>query len=103
AGFRHATFRWRSAFMSYGPHALFSVPNNDGSTSTATPTTAGVAALTVSELKYAAARGEIANLGPSADEMKQIVRASSSPITSPCPAAEPCFTGPAGASWNIQY
>jgi len=99
----NTTFRSRSSLTSYGPHALFSVPNNDGSTSTATPTTAGVAALTVSELKYAAARGEIANLGPSADEVKQIVRASSSPITSPCPAAEPCFTGPAGASWNIQY
>ncbi|MBV9524260.1 MAG: hypothetical protein JOZ46_00440, partial [Candidatus Dormibacteraeota bacterium] len=99
----NTTFRSRSSLTSYGPHALFSVPNNDGSTSTGTPTVAGVAALTVSELKYAAARGEIAVLPASADEVKQIVRAASSPISAPCPAAEPCFTGPAATSWNIQY
>src|SRR6266571_9264032 len=39
------TFRSRSTLTSYGAHALFSVPTGDGSTSTAIPTTAGVAAL----------------------------------------------------------
>ncbi len=99
----NTTFRSRSSLTSYGPHALFSVPNNDGSTSTGTPTTAGVAALVISELKDAAIRHEITGLPISADEVKQIVRASASPISAPCPAVEPCFTGPAGASWNIQY
>ncbi len=45
----NTTFNSRSSLTSYGPHALFSVPNNDGSTSTGTPTQAGVAALVVSE------------------------------------------------------
>ena len=30
----NTTFRSRSSLTSYGPHSLFSVPNNDGSTST---------------------------------------------------------------------
>ena len=42
------TFRSRSSLTSYGPHNLFSVPNDDGSTSTGTPTLAGVAAMVVS-------------------------------------------------------
>ena len=33
----NTTFRSRSSLTSYGPHSLFSVPNNDGSTSTGTP------------------------------------------------------------------
>ena len=96
------TFRSRSSLTSYGPHALFSVPNNDGSTSTGTPTQAGVAALMVSEGKDAAGRGQIAD-PLNADEVKQVVRATASPTSQPCPAAEPCFSGPAGAGFNIQY
>src|SRR5206468_2582252 len=41
------TYRSRSTLTSFGPHALFSVPNNDGSTSTGTPTQAAVAALVI--------------------------------------------------------
>jgi hypothetical protein len=105
----NTTFRSRSSLTSYGPHALFSVPNNDGSTSTGTPTNAGVAALVVSELKAAAGRQEISNMSPSADEVKQIVRATALPIQDPgCSpnsfvSVEPCFAGPANTSWNIFY
>jgi hypothetical protein len=96
------TFLSRSSLTSYGPHALFSAPNTDGSTSTGTPTNAGVAALVVSEGRYATDRGEIAS-PLNADEVKQVVRATALPISQPCPAAEPCFSGPAGASFNIMY
>ena len=96
------TFESRSSLTSFGPHALFSVPNTDGSTSTGTPDNAGVAALVVAEGFAAYHRGQIATpLTP--NEVRQVVRATASPITQPCPAAEPCFTGPAGASWNIFY
>jgi hypothetical protein len=98
----NTTFRSRSSLTSYGPHALFSVPNNDGSTSTGTPTQAGVAALVVSEGKYALQRGQIP-LALNADEVKQVVRSTAGPINQPCPIVEPCFSAPAGASFNIQY
>jgi hypothetical protein len=96
------TFRSRSSLTSYGPHALFSVPNNDGSTSTGVPTQAGVAALVVSEGKYAVQRGQIGS-PLNADEVKQVVRSTASPINQPCPVVEPCFSAPAGATFNIQY
>jgi hypothetical protein len=96
------TFLSRSSLTSYGPHALFSTPNPDGSTSTGTPTNAGVAALMVAEGKAATQRAQISS-PLSANEVRQVVRASALPISSPCPAAEPCFTGPAGTSFNIQY
>ena len=95
-------FMSRSSLTSYGPHALFSVPNTDGSTSTGTPTNAGVAALVVAEGLAAAHRGQIVSpLTP--NEVRQVVRATATPIAQPCPTAEPCFTGPAGASFNIFY
>jgi len=96
------TFESRSSLTSYGPHALFSTPNTDGSTSTGTPTNAGVAALVVAEGKAAHQR-DPAQTPLNADEVKQVVMATANPISQPCPAAEPCFTGPAGASWNIMY
>ena len=98
----NTTFLSRSSLTSYGPHSLFSVPNNDGSTSTGTPTQAGVAALVVSEGKSALARGQISSaLSP--DEVKQVVRSTVTPISAPCPGVEPCFAGPSPATFNIQY
>lgn len=96
------TFLSRSSLTSYGPHALFSAPNTDGSTSSGTPTNAGIAALVVGEGIAASARGQIGS-PLTADEVRQVVRATAQPISSPCPPIEPCFTGPSGASFNIMY
>jgi len=92
------TYRSRSTLTSFGPHALFSVPNNDGSTSTGTPTQAGVAALVISAGLDAAAALEIAR-PLSADEVKQVVRSTVSPIDDPTLP----FPGLPGATFNIQY
>ena len=94
------TFRSRSSLTSYGPHNLFSVPNDDGSTSTGTPTLAGVAAMVVSAGLDAAQSGAIATpLSP--NEAEQVVRATASPIDyQPCTG---CFAGEPGAEFNIQY
>src|SRR4029077_5646560 len=73
------TYRSRSTLTSFGPHALFSVPNNDGSTSTGTPTQAGVAALVITAGLDAAQAGEIARpLGT--DEEKHVARAAVAPL-----------------------
>jgi hypothetical protein len=95
-----STFRSRSTLTSYGAHALFSVPTGDGSTSTAIPTTAGVAALVASAGVDAAAAHQIAQ-PLDANEVFQVTHASTSRIEeTPCPG---CFPGLAGAEWNIQY
>ena len=96
------TYDSRSSLTSYGPHSLFSVPNTDGSTSTGTPTQAGVAALVVSEGKSAVGRGQISS-PLSANEVQQVVRSTATPISAPCPVAEPCFAAPSGSLFNIQY
>jgi hypothetical protein len=94
------TFRSRASLTSYGAHALFSVPTGDGSTSAATPTTAGVAAL-VSSAGQDAAREKQISEPLDANEIFQVTRAASSPIEStPCPT---CFPGLANAEWNLQY
>ncbi|HEY7926117.1 MAG TPA: hypothetical protein VIG86_01715 [Candidatus Dormibacteraeota bacterium] len=98
----NTTFDSRSSLTSYGAHSLFSVPNSDGSTSTGTPTQAGVAALMVSEGKDAVARGQIAT-PLTANEVQQVVRATALHINAPCPAVEPCFSAPPGSTFNIQY
>jgi hypothetical protein len=98
---RTQTFRSRSTLTSYGPHSLFSVPNNDGSASTATPTLAGVAAMVVSAGLDAAQKGEI-SAPLSANEVEQVVRETVSPIDyRPCKPG--CFAGEPGAEFNIQY
>src|SRR5207237_2540361 len=72
------TFRSRPTLTSYGAHALFSVPTGDGSTSTAIPTTAGVAALVASAGEDAAAAHQLAGpLDP--NEHVQVTRAQGSP------------------------
>ncbi|GAC1331113.1 MAG: hypothetical protein NVSMB17_08940 [Candidatus Dormibacteria bacterium] len=93
----NTTFRARSSLTSYGPHSLFSVPNQDGSTSAGTPTQAGVAALVVSE---AALNGLSPRL--SADEVKQVVRSTAGYIGA-LPTCPTCFQGIEGTNFNIQY
>ncbi|MBA2349032.1 MAG: VCBS repeat-containing protein [Solirubrobacterales bacterium] len=94
------TFRSRSSVTSFGAHSLFSVASSDGSTSQSVPITGGVAALVVSAGVDAAAKGEIAR-PLSADEVKQVVRSTVSPITeTPCGG---CFPAAEGAAWNLQY
>jgi hypothetical protein len=92
------TFRSRSNETSFGPHALFSAPNDDGSSSTSTPTQAGVAALVAAESRQAVDEGKIA--APlSAGEVKQVVRATASNIDDPNLG----WPGEPGATFNIQY
>jgi hypothetical protein len=94
------TFRSRSSLTSYGPHSLFSAPNGDGSTSTGTPTQAGVAAMVVSAGLDALAAHQI-TAPLDANEVEQVVRATASPINfTPCAG---CFPGLPGAEFNIQY
>ncbi|MGH7815420.1 MAG: S8 family serine peptidase [Candidatus Binataceae bacterium] len=94
------TFRSRSSLTSYGPHALFSVPNGDGSTSSGTPTQAGVAAMVISAGLDAADAAQIA-FPLDANEVMQVVRSTASPINvTPCPN---CFPALSGAEFNIQY
>src|SRR5205807_6244774 len=94
------TFRSRSTLTSYGAHALFSVSTGDGSTSTAIPTTAGVAALVSSAGEDAAAEHKISE-PLSANEVFQVTRSTVGRIEeTPCTN---CFPGLAGVEWNIQY
>ncbi|MDP9326365.1 MAG: S8 family serine peptidase, partial [Candidatus Dormibacteraeota bacterium] len=98
----NSTFRSRSSLTSYGPHALFSVPNNDGSTSTGTPTTAGVAALIAAEgVNAAGANGGQLN----AEEIRQVARSTASYIGTLPVTCALCFQGlPDGTTkFNIQY
>jgi hypothetical protein len=94
------TFRSRSSLTSYGPHSLFSAPNEDGSTSSGTPSMAGVAAMVVSAGLDAAQAHQIKE-PLNANEVEQVVRATASPINyTPCSG---CFPGLPGAEFNIQY
>ena len=92
------TYRERSNETSFGPHALFSVPNAGGSTSESTPTTAGVALLVGAEGKQAYQQRKIA--APlSAGEIEQVVRETASNIDNPNLG----WPGEPGATFNIQY
>jgi hypothetical protein len=94
------TFRSRSSLTSYGPHSLFSAPNEDGSTSTGTPSMAGVAAMVASAGLDAADSHQIKG-ALNANEVEQVVRSTASPINfTPCSG---CFPGLPGAEFNIQY
>jgi Subtilase family len=91
-------FRSRSNETSFGPHALFSTSNEGGSTSESTPSTAGVAALVISEGRNAFAQ-HLIDAPLSAGEVEQVVRETASPIDAPTID----WPGKAGATWNIQY
>ena len=105
----NTTFRSRSSLTSFGPHALFSVPTNDGSTSTGIPTQAGVAALIASEGLNAVDAGHISSQ-LNAEEIRQVARSTASYIGNPNEGntvpwiCATCFQGIAsGATFNIQY
>ena len=89
------TFRARSSVTSYGPHSLFSVSSDDGSTSQSTPIQAGVAAMVHSA-------GIQSGRPLDANEVMQVVRSTASFIGKlPCPT---CFQGADdGREFNIQY
>ena len=92
------SFRERSNYTSFGPHALFSVSTSGGSTSESTPTQAAVAALVATEGRNAAAMGQISGR-LDAGEIKQVVRATAANINDPNLG----WPGLPGASFNIQY
>ncbi|MEN0014389.1 MAG: hypothetical protein AAGC46_13560, partial [Solirubrobacteraceae bacterium] len=92
------TFRNRSNETSFGPHALFSVPNSGGSTSESAPTQAGVALLVGSEGRQAAEQGLIST-PLNAGEIMQVVRSTASPIND----SSLGWPGLPGATFNIQY
>jgi hypothetical protein len=92
------TFRERSNLTSFGTHALFSVPSIGGSTSESTPIQAGVAALVASYGRIATQQGHIHGW-LNAGEIKQVVRATASPINDPHLG----WPGEPGASFNINY
>ncbi len=74
------TYRARSAFTSFGPHNMFSVATQGGTTSESTPTVGGTMALVLAEGKRAARRGQIKRPLTN-EEAIQVVRATSSDIT----------------------
>jgi hypothetical protein len=92
------TFRSRSNYTSFGPHALFSMPNEGGSTSESTPTQAGVAGLIASAGRNAADAHQIAR-PLDAGEIEQVLRETATNIDDPNLG----WPGKPGATFNIQY
>ncbi|MDX6556301.1 MAG: cell wall-associated protease, partial [Miltoncostaeaceae bacterium] len=92
-------FRDRSNYTSFGPHSLFSMPTLGGTTSEATPTQGGVAALMAAYGRKAAGQGLIAS-PLAAGEIKQVLRAASSPAQSLTAYNHP---GRPGATFSLQY
>lgn len=87
------SFRNRSNYTSFGTHALFSAPSGGGTTSEVTPVHAGVAALVASA-------GRDTGTTLDAGEIKQVVRATASPIDQTQGISYP---GKKGATFNLQY
>jgi hypothetical protein len=92
-------FRNRSNYTSFGPHSLFSMPTNGGTTSEATPTQGGVAALLAAYGRRAADEGRIER-PLEAGEIKQVLREASSPATSLTGANYP---GRPEATFSLHY
>jgi hypothetical protein len=95
------SFRNRSNYTSFGTHSLFSMPNMGGSTSESTPTQGGVAALMAAFGRRAAEEGLIEGR-LDAGEIKQVLRAASSPMDQ---LSAYNYPGKPGAtfSWNYGY
>ena len=92
-------FRNRSNYTSFGPHSLFAMPTMGGTTSEATPTQGGVAALMAAYGRKAAGAGRIA--APlDAGEIKQLLRAASSPVQELTGHNHP---GRPGADFSLNY
>jgi hypothetical protein len=92
------SFRQRSNYTSFGAHALFAVPSADGSTGESASVLAGVAGLVTSWGRIAADRGMVAR-PPTGDELKQVIRATASPIDDPRLG----WPGRPGATFNVHY
>ena len=92
-------FRNRSNYTSFGPHSLFSMPTMGGTTSEATPTQGGVAALMAAYGRKAAGEGRIAT-PLDAGEIKQVLRAASSPVQELTGHNHP---GKPGADFSLEY
>ncbi|HEX6488088.1 MAG TPA: hypothetical protein VF137_04315 [Candidatus Dormibacteraeota bacterium] len=85
------SYRERSDLTSWGTHAMFSVPNEGGSTSESTPTVGGMMALVIAD-------GRRLSPALSGPEAVQLVRATASPIT------DPTLNWPGSpGDWNLQY
>jgi hypothetical protein len=95
------SFRNRSNYTSFGTHSLFSMPNKGGTTSESTPTQGGVAALMAAFGRRAADEGLIDGR-LDAGEIKQVLRAASSPMDR---LSGYNYPGKPGAtfSWNYGY
>jgi hypothetical protein len=92
-------FRNRSNYTSFGPHSLFSMPTMGGTTSEATPTQGGVAAL-LAAFGRKAARRERITAPLDAGEIKQVLRAAASPVESRTGHNHP---GRPGATFSLNY
>ena len=90
------TYRERSSITSWGPHNMFSVPTNSGTTSAATPVISGVVGLLASYGRQAAREGKIARplSGP---EVVQVMRATASDID------DPSLAWPNKPGWDLQF
>jgi hypothetical protein len=89
----------RSNYMSFGPHSLFSMPTNGGTTSEATPTQGRGAALFAAYGRRAADEGRIER-PLDAGEIKQVLREASSPMTS---LTEANYPGRPDATVSLHY
>jgi len=92
-----STFRSRSSLTSYGAHSLFVAASRDGSTSESTPANGGVAAMV-----YSAGLDTHQKPPLDADEVKQVVRSTTSDVdaTPPSTVGSPF---PALPGWDVQY
>ena len=90
------TFRERSSISSWGPHNMFSVPTNSGTTSANTPIVSAVVALVASYGLEAARAGKIGGRlsGP---EAVQVIRETASDID------DPSLAWPNGPGWDLQF
>jgi hypothetical protein len=90
------TFRERSNYTSWGTHNMFTAATEGGTTSTATPTVGGVAALLVAYGKIAAQQHLISSPLTNA-EVIQVLRATASDV------ADPSLSWPGKPGWDLQY
>ncbi|MGH9206207.1 MAG: hypothetical protein ACRD1G_06580, partial [Acidimicrobiales bacterium] len=92
-----STFRARSDLTSWGPHNVFSVSTEGGSTSESTPTLGGVIGLLESYGKTAADNHQIKS-PLTGVEAEQVLRATASPVN------DTALTWPGSpGDWNQQY
>jgi hypothetical protein len=84
------TYRERSSITSWGPHNMFSVPTNSGTTSAATPVISGVVGLLASH-------GRRSNPPLSGPEVVQVMRATASDVN------DSSLAWPNKEGWDLQF